>query len=261
MRPVVSKKKAGVKTPPARTQGAGKAKAKKKAASRRGDTRRARERAEGLIDPNVGVVARDPLRVQILSLAIVRSISPSEFAQEADIALNVSSYQFKVLREHGFLEIVEEIKVRGSTKHMHKATKSGFISDADWGQVRDALRPGVAGAILQDFNVRVSQAIETGTMFERDDACLFWSPPCLDETAYQELAKMIAWCIEESQRLEVETVERRAKGEGGDGLCVTFAVAGFLSPTSKQVKETESKGGRKSGRGKVSRSKDKSKKK
>lgn len=242
---MVSEKKAKGKPPLAKTKGAAKA----KAASRRGDTRRARERAEGLIDPSVGVVARDPLRVQILSLATVRPISPSEFAREADIALNVSSYQFKVLREHGFLEIVEEVKVRGSTKHMHKATKTGFISDADWGQVRDALRPGVAGAILQDFNGRVAQAIETGTMFERDDACLFWAPRCLDETAYQEQVKMIAWCIEESKRLEVETVERRAKGKGDDdGLCVTFAVAGFLSPTSKQVRETEGKGGRKSRR-------------
>ena len=243
------------------SKSAGKAKGKKKAASRRGDTRRARERAEGLIDPNVGVVAKDPLRVQILSIAIQRPISPSEFAAEAEIALNVASYQFKVLREHGFLEIVKEIKVRGSTKHMHKATKSGFISDADWGQVRDMLRPGVAGAILQDFNGRVSHAIETGTMFKRDDACLFWAPRCLDETAYQELVKLIAWCIEESQRLEVETVERRANSKGGDGMHVTFAIAGFLSPTSKQVRDAEGKGRKKATPKKIARDKGKSKKK
>jgi len=247
-------------SPPPRAtagKGAGKPKAKKKAASRRGDTRRARERAGGLIDPNVGVVAKDPLRVQILSIAIQRPISPSEFAKEAAIALNVASYQFKVLRDHGFLEIVDEIKVRGSTKHMHKATKSGFISDADWGQVRDMLRPGVAGAILQDFNGRVSQAIETGTLFERDDACLFWAPRCLDETAYQEQVKMIAWCVEESQRLEVETIKRRANGEGDDGMHVTFGIAGFLSPTSKQVRDAEGKTGRKSRREKSSQGKGK----
>jgi len=215
---------------------------KRKKSSRRGDTDKARQRAQGLIDPNVGVVARDPLRVQILSIAITRPIAPSEFAKEADIPLNVASYQFKVLREHGFLEIVDEIKVRGATKHMHSATKSGFISDADWGKVKDALRPGVAGAILQDFNSRVSQAMETGTMFERDDACLFWAPRCLDEMAYQEQVKMIAWCIEESERLEVESVQRRANGESTESLHVTFAIGGFLSPTSQQVRRAERKG-------------------
>ena len=227
--------------PPSGIASAKEEKSRRKGSSRRGDTDKARQRAQGLIDPNVGVVAKDPLRVQILSIAITRPIAPSEFAREANIALNVASYQFKVLRKHGFLEIVDRVQVRGATKHMHKATKSGFISDADWGQVKAALRPGVAGAILQDFNGRVSQAIETRTMFEREDACLFWAPRCLDETAYQEQVKMIAWCIEESERLEVDSVRRRANGESTESLHVTFAVAGFLSPTSKQVKDAEGK--------------------
>lgn len=214
-------------------------KAKPKGRSRRGDTHRARKRAEGLIDPNVGVVARDALRVQILSIAIQRPISPSEFAREANIALNVASYHFKVLREHGFLELSEEVKVRGSTKHMYIATKSGFISDADWGQVAAALRPGVAGQILQDFIGRVTQAIETGTLLARDDACLFWAPRDLDEIAYSEQVKMIAWCIEESKRLEVETVERRANGGSDGSFPVTFAIASFPSPTHEEVRTRE----------------------
>lgn len=152
-----------------------KAKPKRKSPSHRGTTRKARERATGLIDPSLHVVVKDELRIQILSIAIQCAISPREFADEANIALNVASYHFRVLREHGFLEIVEEVKVRGAVRHMHIATKSGFISDADWGEVAQQLRPGVAGAILQDFNNRVSQAIDTGHMFTRDDACLYWA--------------------------------------------------------------------------------------
>jgi DNA-binding transcriptional ArsR family regulator len=207
---------------------------------RKRSTDQARTRAEGLIDPNVGVVAKDPLRVQILSIAVSRMIAASEFAREAEIPLNIASYHFRVLREAGFLEIVKEETIRGSTvKKYHKATKSGFISDADWGEVKDALRPGVAGAILSDFNGRVSEAIDTKTLFTRDDACLFWAPRTYDEMAYGEQVKMIAWCIEESERLELETVERRASGESGEGDCmnVTFAIAGFLSPTPDEVKK------------------------
>lgn len=236
-----------------------KRKAKAKGSPQRSPTREARARASGLIDPNVGVVAKDPLRVQILSIATHRQIAPSEFAREAGIALNVASYHFRVLRKHGFLEIVARVKVRGSIKHMHIATKSGFISDADWGQVEQALRPGVAGQILQDFNGRVSQAMETGTLYTRDDACLYWAPGNVDEVAWPELVSVIAWAIEESKRFQVETVERRANGESHDSFPVTFAIAGFPSPTSKQVKQAKKEGGRKQKR-KTTRAKGKPKK-
>jgi Helix-turn-helix domain len=230
--------KSGAKAKPKR-------KAKAKGRQQGGPTHEARARASGLIDPNVGIVAKDPLRVQILSIATHRQIAPSEFAREAGIALNVASYHFRVLRKHGFLEIVAEVPVRGSTKHMHIATKSGFISDADWGQVEQALRPGVAGQILQDFNGRVSQAMETGTLYTRDDACLYWAPGSVDEIAWPELVSMIAWAIEESKRFQVETVERRANGDSQDSFPVTFAIAGFPSPTSAQVKQAKKRGGKK----------------
>lgn len=217
-------------------KGKGKSKTKPKDRLTRA-ARKAKDKGAALVNPNVGVVAKDPMRVQILAIAIQRPISPSEFAKEMGYKLGVVSYNFKVLREHGFLEVIDEVKVRGAVRHMHIATKSGFISDSDWGDVADVLRPGVAGAILQDFNGRVSQAIETRTLFERDDACLFWAPRDLDEIAWLEHVKMVAWCIEESKRHEVETVERRANGEdGGKNFCVTFAIAGFPSPTAAQVK-------------------------
>ncbi len=233
-----------------RTAGARKAKArrrkvkvktKRKGPSGRGETRKARERAEGLIDPNLSVMVRDPLRVQIVALARQRPISPSEFRREVGIPQNVASYHFKVLREHGFLEIIAEIPVRGATKHMHIATKSGFISDQDWGQIEEALRPGVAGAFLQDFNGRVSEAMETGTLYERDDACIYWVPCDYDEIAWKEQVEIIAWCIEESKRLDADTAKRRAAGKGKDSFPATFAIAGFTSPTTSQIKKAKRK--------------------
>ncbi len=221
-----------------------------KGSDRKLSTAKARSRAGGLIAPNVGIVAKDPLRVQILSIAVSRMVAASEFAREAEIPLNVASYHFRVLREAGFLEIVKEETIRGSTvKKYHKASSSGFISDADWGEVHDALRPGVAGAILSDFNGRVSQAIETKKLFTRDDACLFWAPRCYDEQAWLEQVKLIAWCIEESERLELETVERRANGVSTDKDCmsVTFAIAGFPSPTPDEVKKMAKRKTKRSG--------------
>src|SRR6186997_1052399 len=108
---------------------------------------------------------------------------------------------------------------------------------------KSAGRPGVAGAILQDFNGRVSQAIDTKTLFERDDACLFWKPRLFDEQAWKEHVEMIAWAIAESDRMEEETIQRRAHGETSEAECMhgTFAIAGFPSPTADDVKKAERK--------------------
>lgn len=214
----------------------GKSTARKKTKRQRGPTHKAREQAAGIVEPSVSIVVKDPLRVQILAIAIQRPISPSEFARETKCPLSTSSYHFRVLRDYGFLELVEKVAVRGSTKHMYRATKSGYISDTDWGQVSQALRPGVAGAALNDFNVRVTQALEWGTFYARDDSYLLWAPIVLDEVAWSEFVGVMAWAYHEVQQLEIASVERRAQGEDNGCIPATFAIAGFESPTAQEIK-------------------------
>src|SRR4051794_19559117 len=136
---------------------------------------KARRNAKGLIQPNIHIVTRDPLRVQILSTAMVRAVCAVEFAKEVQIPYGTALYHFNKLRDAGFLELVEEVRVKasGPKRKLYRATRNGFISDAEWGDVEDKLRPGVAGAILQDFNGRTSEAIETVKMFTREDATLY----------------------------------------------------------------------------------------
>jgi len=69
---------------------------------------KARRNAKGLIQPNIHIVTRDPLRVQILSTAMVRAISAVEFAKEVQIPYGTTLYHFNVLRDAGFLELVGE---------------------------------------------------------------------------------------------------------------------------------------------------------
>lgn len=234
-----------------RRQGTATPKPKKRSEAKRGvrqpATEQARKRAQGLIQPNIQVVTRDPLRVQILSTAMVRAIGATEFCEEVGIPYSTASYHFRVLREEGFLETVKEISLSGAAKRkLYRATRSGFISDAEWGQVEAVLRPGVAGAILQDFNGRVSESIETEAMFTREDATLYWKPRLLDQQAYEEQMNALRWIIEFGDQLECETVERRANGESTDADCIvgTFAIAAFPSPTPDQVSSAARKGRR-----------------
>jgi len=224
----------------------------KKATPKRGTAvAKARLAAQGLIQPNIHIVTRDPLRVQILSTAMVRAISAVEFSAEVEIPYSTASYHFRVLREGGFLELVEEASVKGAAKRkLYRATRNGFISDAEWGDVEDVLKPGVAGAILQDFNVRTSESIETGKMFTREDATLYWIPRSFDGKAYEELMQAVRWIIDFQNQLQEETIQRRANGESTDEDCITgtFAVAAYPSPTPDEVSDNQRRGTRDGGK-------------
>lgn len=233
-------------------KGSGKGKPKQKPPSSRGMTNAARERAARLIPtPNFAIVAGDPLKAQIVAVALHRLYSPSDFAREAGVKLNVASYHFKILREKGILELVKEEKVKGATvKHLYRATQAAIVNDADWGDLAKALAPIFAGTILKDFSVRVTQAIETGHLHSRDDFALYWTPADLDEIAWKEQVELDNWFIEESKRLVVDTANRRANGEGEGGFHATVSIAVFPSPTQSELmkhraKENKGKGRKK----------------
>jgi DNA-binding transcriptional ArsR family regulator len=225
----------------------------KAAKPRRGSAvNKARRNAKGLIQPNIHIVTRDPLRVQILSTSMVRAISAVEFAREVEIPYGTALYHFNVLRDTGFLELVEEVSVNGggAKRKLYRATRNGFISDAEWGDVEDKLRPGVAGAILQDFNGRTSESIETGKMFTREDATLYWVPRLFDQRAWEELMDGVRWIIDFQNELQEATIQRRANGESADENCMTatFAVAAYPSPTPDEVSGAHRKGKRDGGK-------------
>lgn len=229
------------------------AKSKKVAKPKRGTAvNEARRNAKGLIQPNIHIVTRDPLRVQILSTAMVRAISAVEFSNEVEIPYGTALYHFNVLREGGFLELVEEVRKNsgGAKRKLYRATRNGFISDAEWGDVEDKLRPGVAGAILQDFNGRTSESIETGKMFTREDATLYWVPRLLDSQAWGELMDGVRWIIDFQNELQEQTIQRRAEGVSADEDCMTatFAVAAYPSPTPDEVSDAQRKGKRDGGK-------------
>lgn len=214
---------------------------KRKGAPKGGSPKKARERSARAINPKLGVLANDPLRADIVTTALQRLYSPSEYARDANIKLGTASYHFKVLREKGLLELVELVPVRGATKHMYRANEAAFIDDREWGELAQVLRPGVIGATLDNFSARFDQAGETGTLFEREDICAYWAPRDFDETAWEEHVKVTRWWIEESERLEQETVQRKVEGTSNKSFKATVAIFAFPSPTDSEVKSHQRK--------------------
>ena len=236
-------------------------KPKAKKPSKRGTTKLARERAAGFVpSPNFAYIASDPLKAKIVAVALQRPYSPSEFAKDEEIVLTAAAYAFRRLRERSILELVEDVKVRGTVKHMYRANEAAFVSDADWGELADALRPLFTGTIAEDFSDRMTMSIETGHLFARNDFTLYWASQDLDEIAWREQAEIAAWCIEESKRLVCDTVERRANGESPEdsSFAATFGIASFPSPTHSEYeahKEAEARGGGEKSKPKAKKSK------
>lgn len=208
----------------------------------RKSTRLAREEMSDVMNPDVGVAMADPLRMGILAVATERPVSASEYAKEVGLATSVAAYHFRVLRDRGFLELVEAVQVRGATKYMYRATRPAYISDEEWAAMAHSARPGIVGKILQDINGRVIQAIASGALFDRSDACLYWVPRTLDDKAWAEAGEAIRWCIGELQALEADTLERIEAGEttGEDTLQATFAIGLFPSPPEQDPPKVKS---------------------
>lgn len=220
---------------------AGKRPKRSSSAKKGGSPGKARKRSARAINPKLGILANDPLRADIVTTALQRLYSPSEYAREADIKLGTASYHFKILKEKGLLELVELVQVRGATKHMYRANEAAFIDDREWGDLAQVMRPGVIGATLDNFSARFAQAGETGTLFDREDVCAYWAPRDFDEIAWKEHVKVTRWWIEESERLEQETVQRRADDKSSKSFKATVAIFAFPSPTDSEVKSQRRK--------------------
>jgi hypothetical protein len=222
-----------------KAKGKSKRKPRRRGPSYKGTTKTARERAPEAMDPKVAIIAKDPLRAEILAIAIQRPISPSEFARARGISTGVSAYAFKVLNDHNIIELVDLVNVRGAVKHMYRANEAAFIGDRDWGALAPVLRPGIIGATFGNFNGRVAESEKTGKLYERDDVRIYWAPREFDEIAWKEHAEILAWVIEESEQLAADTVQRRANGESDGSFKATVGLFLFPSPTHAEVMEME----------------------
>jgi DNA-binding transcriptional ArsR family regulator len=207
--------------------------AKKKRTTR--VNQKAEEATADLIDRRLTKAIAHPLRLQILSLANQRTISPSEYSEEMGAPLSTVAYHFRKLLEFGFLELVEEIPKRGSKEHRYRGCRRGMVSDANWKELGRATQAGVRIAGFQDLISRCTQAVNAGTFDSRDDAIFYWVGGGMDETGWVEFVEASQQLIERVKTIESASAERAANG-GAECFPTTFAVTAFESPLAERRK-------------------------
>lgn len=177
-----------------------------------------------------------PLRARIVAVANLRVISPSEFAREFHEKIDEVAYDFRVLRDKGWLELVTEAPgLRGSSRHMYRATKRALIRGAEWRLFSTAIKAGFRQVTLQDFAARAAQAIDAGTFDAQDDSNFAWKAIVLDDEGWRALAEAMKRTFDEVMQIEADSAERLGSGKAKhQAIPATFAIAGFESPEEEQ---------------------------
>ena len=196
---------------------------------------KAEEAPADLIDRRLTKAIAHPLRLQILSLANQRTISPSEYSEEMGAPLSTVAYHFRKLLELDFLELVEEIPKRGSKEHRYRGCRRGLVTDASWKKLDKATRTGVRIAGFQDLIARCTQAVNAGTFDSRDDAIFYWVGGGMDETGWEEFVEASRQLIARVKAIEDASAERAAEG-GEERFPTTFAITAFESPLVERRK-------------------------
>ena len=186
-------------------------------------------------------VVVDPLRVQMLMTSTLRKVSATEFAEEWDIPDWGAHYHFKVLRDRGFVRIVEKVRRRGATEIYYRAVKSCFISDANWAALNPMFKGPISHAIVEELWRVITQAAEADTLDARDESIIWWDEIPLDEITFPKAMAMQRLLIDRMVALGAETAKNQAEGKGGKRFPGVLALMGFEGATEKKPRKRKRK--------------------
>jgi DNA-binding transcriptional ArsR family regulator len=115
-----------------------------------------------MADPKaiLGEVAH-PVRAGILDVLSRRVTTPSEVAEELGVSVGVVSYHVRQLKGRGLIRLVRTEPRRGAVKHFYaggRLLRNGRLSISynEWQNVPEAIRRGIAAAVVRELKARVN---------------------------------------------------------------------------------------------------------
>lgn len=169
------------------------------------------------IDQRLVRALAHPLRVQILEVLTERVASPNLISEQLDTGLTDVAYHTRALSQCGCIDLVGTAQRRGATEHFYKAQPRAFIGDRRWREVPRALRSGVSGAALQTFIDKAVDALEAGTIDDREGTSFSWTPLRVDEQAWAEVAAIVDDAFAQIMQAQARSCRRLRRRESSDG--------------------------------------------
>jgi len=152
------------------------------------------------LDPKLATALTDPLRKQILVELDTRTLSPSQFTQEAGGDIAQISRCFRHLERSGYAEVVEERpgKRRGrSVEHIYRRAPHRQSDSWTWPDDPRIERAFSSFPAFEGYFARIVDAVEAETFDQEIDRHLSWDIRVLDESAsallLERISRVFAW--------------------------------------------------------------------
>ena len=84
---------------------------------------------------------------------------------------------------------------RGAVEHYFRARPRSYIGHQDWRKVPRSVRSEVSGASLEAFIDRVIDALEAGTIDDRDETTLSWTTMAVDQLGWTQATEVLEEAI------------------------------------------------------------------
>jgi DNA-binding transcriptional ArsR family regulator len=184
-------------------------------------------------------VMHHPWRVRILEVLNERDMSVSQFVDEQlipeltklprDDAISSLAYHFRVLREAGAIEIVEQHARRGSTELVCGATTVVHFTDEQWSQLNDRDRQSISQLVVHSFLARAECAMVYDSFDSRPDRHLSWLAMEVDEQGWSELVAVLNGVLDTVTAIHQES-RKRLTTSGERAIRTTWGQLHFESP-------------------------------
>jgi DNA-binding transcriptional ArsR family regulator len=186
---------------------------------------------EGLVDQRLIKALGHPLRTRILSILNERVSSPSDLAEELSKSVGDTSYHVKVLKEMGFIEMVDTKPRRGAVEHYYRGIHRALIPPGAWEKLPTNIQQNIAADTFRLIMSDANDALEADTYSIRPDSHVSWTPMILDEMGWGAFISLLAHTLEKAFDIQAEATARlmESKTDDGDPISVTMALAGFQS--------------------------------
>ncbi|HYC81509.1 MAG TPA: ArsR family transcriptional regulator [Solirubrobacterales bacterium] len=187
-----------------------------------------------LLDPHLVRALAHPLRVQILEVLNERQASPNELMEILDYPLGNVAYHTRVLEKCGCIELVTTERRRGAIEHFFRAKPRSYIGHQDWRKVPRSVRNEISGASLEAFVDRAIDALEAGTIDDREETTLSWTTMAVDELGWSQASEVLEEAMARLQTVH-EQSRKRLEITGEEPIPIVTGIAAFEAAGSSEI--------------------------
>jgi DNA-binding transcriptional ArsR family regulator len=177
----------------------------------------------------LAVALGHPLRAWCLAKLNEEKACAADLAKRSGEPRNVVSYHFKVLRELGCIELVEEKPVRGTHAKVYRGIRRMVLDHGDWDGLGPECRMGISDKALEETFDRGQHALEAGTFDKRLDRVIANYKLSLDDEGWANGVEILRDAHARLEQVEPKSINRTP--DPSERSRFTISLLGYESPS------------------------------